>query len=152
MRALRVLPVIVRGDEGAIAVVQLDCWILKWITNPEMRKRRTESAHKHGIIVQAIPTKNESGDEHILARLDKSTRTDVTKFFGHRLKSKSSRHKGPRANVVLTPVGVNLTIAGSLASKLSRPTKRSLSSKASAKAELGRSEANVVCLPVGVIF
>src|SRR6266496_3990262 len=71
------LPVIVSANQSASAIVQFQCWILQWIGNPKLTELRANGADNHSFWGRALH--DESTNHHVIARLHKGTRGDVTK-------------------------------------------------------------------------
>src|SRR5438105_538839 len=73
----RSLPIIVSANQSASAIVQFQCWILQWIGNAKLTELRTNGADNHSFWSRALH--DESTNHHVIARLHKGTRGDVTK-------------------------------------------------------------------------
>src|SRR5437660_7875559 len=71
------LPVIVSANQSASAIVQFQCWILQWIGNAKLTELRANGADNHSLWFG--PLNNEPSNHHVVARLHKGTRGDVTK-------------------------------------------------------------------------
>src|SRR5436190_11487964 len=69
------LPVIIRGNQSACAVMQVQCRISQYIGDPKVCELGTNGAHNHRL--WSAPLNNESTDHHVIACLHKAPRTDV---------------------------------------------------------------------------
>src|SRR5437667_454574 len=71
------LPVIVSANQSASAIVQFQRWILQWIGNAKLTELRANGADNHSFWGRALH--DEPTNHHVIARLHKGTRGDVTK-------------------------------------------------------------------------
>src|SRR5438874_1570151 len=72
----RRLPIIIAANQSARAIVQFQCRILQWIGNTVLTELRANSADNHSLWLS--PLNNKPTNHHVVARLHKCTRTDVT--------------------------------------------------------------------------
>src|SRR5437667_94163 len=72
----RGLPIIIAANQGARAIVQFQRRILQWIGNAKLTKLRPNGADNHSLWFG--PLNNEPSNHHVVARLHKGTRGDVT--------------------------------------------------------------------------
>src|SRR5439155_1452973 len=71
------LPVIITANQSASAIAQFQGRILHWIGNAKLTELRSNGADNHSFWGRALH--DESTNHHVIARLHKGTRGDVTK-------------------------------------------------------------------------
>src|SRR5207245_9969232 len=71
------LPVIIRGNQSASAIVQFQCWILQWIGNTVLTELRANGADNYPLWGRAC--NDEPTNHHVIARLHKRTCGNTTK-------------------------------------------------------------------------
>src|SRR5437016_425581 len=79
-RLLRIFPVIVGCDQGAIWIVQFKSWILQSICNSEVSQRWPNRAQDNIRAFIRRPAQNEAADHDVVAGLDKATSADIPQF------------------------------------------------------------------------
>src|SRR6266404_5775522 len=67
-------PVIVRRNQSASAVVQLQRWISQWIGHPKLAELRAYGAQNY--LLWLCPLNNKTANHHVIARLHKGASTD----------------------------------------------------------------------------
>src|SRR5213595_639640 len=88
---LGVLPVVVRGNDRAGGIVQLQHGIGKWVSNTSTRQRGTYGPHYYGVVSQRATTNDETADQCVITAADQASRTDVTNLLRYRLKGEGRR-------------------------------------------------------------
>src|SRR5436190_2107513 len=72
------LPVIIRGNQSASAIVQFQDRISQWIGNAILTELRANGADNHSLGLSALH--NKATNHHVVARLHKGARTNVAKM------------------------------------------------------------------------
>ena len=73
-------PVIIRGNQSSRAIVQLQCRISQALGTPYLGELRANGANNYSLWFG--PLNNESANHHIVARLNKGARADITQDCG----------------------------------------------------------------------
>ena len=71
-----VAPVVIRGNQSARAVVQLQCRISQCSGNAILSKLRTYGTNNYPLCLRSL--NNEASNHHVIAGLNKGACTDVT--------------------------------------------------------------------------
>src|SRR5438067_151619 len=71
----RMLPVVVRGNQSPVGIVQFQCWITQRIRNSVASELRTNSTQNHPLWL--TPLYNESANHHVVARLHKGASAEI---------------------------------------------------------------------------
>src|SRR5436190_19186602 len=87
-----VLPVIILSDESTACVADLEDWIRQWINNSCGRERGANGSYNDSRADRSYSANNKSGDENVIATLNKTTAADIQNlvgrwFDGHELRS-----------------------------------------------------------------
>src|SRR5204863_288522 len=72
----RRLPVIIRSNQCSTAIVQFQSWIIQCIGDPILRELGTNGTNDHPL--WSRPFDDKTANHHMLARLNKAARADVT--------------------------------------------------------------------------
>src|SRR5437763_72927 len=72
----RRLPVIVGSNQCSAPIVQFQSWIIQGIGDPILRELRTNGTNDHPL--WSRPFDDKTANHHMLARLNKAARADVT--------------------------------------------------------------------------
>src|SRR5205814_1330162 len=77
LRLLIGLPIVVRGDDIAVAIMQFEHRIRHRLRDTELRERRSDGANNYTGKRRRVRTGEEPADKHVVTRADEATRTDV---------------------------------------------------------------------------
>src|SRR6478609_6827248 len=71
----RLLPVVVRGNQSPVAIVQFQCRISQEIWNAVLAELGANGTYDH--VLWLTPLYNEPANHHVVASLNKTTSTDI---------------------------------------------------------------------------
>src|SRR5262249_5702450 len=69
------LPVIIRSNQGSVAIVQFQCWVGQWIGNAKLTELRANRTNNHSLWCSAL--NNEATNHHVVTYLHKAASADV---------------------------------------------------------------------------
>src|SRR6266545_4299218 len=71
-------PIVVRGNQSPIAIVQFQCWISHCVWNSELAEFRPNRAQNHPLSLS--PSYNKTTNHHVIARLNKTAGTEIAQI------------------------------------------------------------------------
>src|SRR5207244_260493 len=92
----RMLPVVVRGNQSPVGIVQFQCWISQGIRNAKLAELRTNRTQNHTFCL--IPAYNETANHHVVGSLYKAAGTDVAQIRRRAVEFNPIEIRGPATN------------------------------------------------------
>ena len=76
----RQLPVVIRGNQSPVAIVQFQCWIDHCIWNSVLTEFRANRTQNHPLWLSSLY--DEPANHHVIARLNKAAGTEIAQIGG----------------------------------------------------------------------